>query len=158
MVNWISIKTKTAPFSSYCRHVDPAALGPGLQAQLRQLDALRAFEESPAERLVLDDVPQEELPLHLEGVVEAALAGNFGQPVEELDRLSMSGFQTPRGVARVLGPAVAQAGDRGPVGPVDLEGQQVVAPHARAPRAVELADEAFVQFERGVGGVVGVHA
>jgi hypothetical protein len=53
---------------------------------------------------------------------------------------SMSGFQTGRGVAprgwvqQSRSPATAL-----PMGAVDLQGEQVVAPHAHAPGAVELA-------------------
>ena len=41
---------------------------------LRQLDALGAFQQVPAERLIFHHVAQEQLPLALEGVVERAPA------------------------------------------------------------------------------------
>ena len=59
--------------ASSARHVEPAPLGPALQAELGELHALRAFEQVPAERAALDDVPQEQLPLHLERVVVHAI-------------------------------------------------------------------------------------
>src|SRR6266850_2363182 len=52
------------------RHVDPASFRPGLQRELRELDTLCAFHEVVHERLVVHDVAEELLPLHLERVVE----------------------------------------------------------------------------------------
>ena len=55
--------------------------------------------------------------------------------------------------------AVVQSGDRRAVGAVDLEGDEVVAPHARRPRHVELADHGLalvaLQLHGRIGGVVG---
>ena len=42
-------KSHLASAMRQCRHVDPAPLGPALQAQLGELHALRAFEQIPAE-------------------------------------------------------------------------------------------------------------
>src|SRR5690349_21853539 len=65
-----------------CRDIYPGALLPALDALLCQLNAFRAFEQAPAERLVLHHVAQEELPLALEGVVERVLLRHFLPGVE----------------------------------------------------------------------------
>ena len=62
------------------RHLDPAALLPRLQPELGQLHALGPFQQRPAERRVQHDVPQEQLPLHLEGVVVGHVRRHSSQP------------------------------------------------------------------------------
>ena len=51
----------------------PAALFRGFVALLGELDSLGTLQQPPAEGLVEDDVPEEELPLDLEGVLVLAL-------------------------------------------------------------------------------------
>src|SRR5271157_1594201 len=136
-------------------HLDPRPLAPRLQALLRKLHTLRALEERPSERLAADNVAQEELPLGLECVLGRRVLRHLAPALEEPDRLLYVGVpDRPRRVARALGPAVAQARQGGPARPVDLDGEQVVAPHARAPGAVELDDEAVVRAHGRIGGVI----
>src|SRR6188472_4550385 len=51
-------------------NVEPAAFLPGAQAKLGHLHATRACQEIPWKRLVAGDVPQEEFPLDLEGIIK----------------------------------------------------------------------------------------
>jgi len=67
-------------------YVEPFLLLPALEAELNQLDALGGFEQVPAEGALAGDVLEEELPLHLEGVV-VVLAAEFLPALEEVDRL-----------------------------------------------------------------------
>src|SRR6185369_9642492 len=55
--------------------IDPAPLGPALQAELDELDALRRFEQVPLEVALAPDVFEEEFPLDLERVVERRAVG-----------------------------------------------------------------------------------
>ena len=58
----------------------------------------------------------------------------------------MSGFHTGLGVfTRAWVQHLLQAGDRRAMRAVDLEGHQIVAPHAGAPGAVDLRDDAAVK-------------
>ena len=87
----------------------------------------------------------------------ARFAGSVLPRREEIDRLRHVGIPhgLRRGGAR-LDPAVGEAGDRGAERAVDVERHEIVAAHARAPRAVDLRDDAAaVELERRVGGVVG---
>ena len=54
-----------------------------------------------------------------------------------------------------LDPAIAQARDGRALRAIHLQRQQIVAPHAHAPRRIEVRDDAALEFERGVGGIVG---
>src|SRR5882672_11325475 len=67
--------------------VEPPSFGPGLKAQFRQLNSLRAFVEVVNVWRVSHDVAEEELPLVLECVVELAVVRD-GLPVgEEVERI-----------------------------------------------------------------------
>ena len=101
-------------------------------------------------------MPQEALPLHLEGVLVVLLLGELLPAGVEIDGLRDVGVpDRPRRGAVGLDPDVAQPGHGGARGAVHLHGQQVVAPHARAPGGVEVADHAVGQLEGRVGGIVG---
>ena len=54
------------------------------------------------------------------------------------------------------GPAAVQSGDGRAVGAVDLEGEQVVAPHPRRPGREDGADGAALQLDQGRGVVLDV--
>src|SRR5436853_100258 len=117
------------------RHVEPFLLLPALQAELRELHALRALEEAPAERPFAGDVPEEQLPLRLERVV-VALVGHFFPALKEVDRLR--DVRIPDRLRRFfirLKETTAQAGDRAAFRAVDLQREEIVAPHAHGPRA-----------------------
>ena len=60
----------------------------------------------------------------------------------------------PRRCAVGLNPAMPQPGDRRSVRAVHLNRQQIVAPHAHAPRGIEVRDHAAFKFKRGVRGIV----
>jgi hypothetical protein len=84
------------------------------------------------------------------------LVGHLVPAGVEVDRAVDVGI--PHGLGRgggVLGPALAQADDGGAFGAVHLHGEEVVAADADVPGGVELADDAGVGLEKGVGGVVG---
>src|ERR1035437_3204758 len=108
---------------------------PGLDAFFGELHALGAFEQAPAPGLVLDYVAQEELPLALEGVVERVLLGDLLPAFEIVERAIHVGIPNgARGVAVVLRPAVAQAGDSGALGAIHLDGEQGGAADRARPR------------------------
>ncbi len=80
----------TSPSARFCQRLD----GPSRRAARPwRLPAASSGTARP------HHVPQEQLPLHLEGVVVRPLVGHLLPAVEEVDRRSMSGFQTGRGVA-----------------------------------------------------------
>ena len=86
---WVCERRKHYAPDSDVRHLRWrwAELKPHLHAQFGQLHALGAFEERVGERLVGDDVAQEEFPLGLEGVVVILIVGHAGPSVEEVDGL-----------------------------------------------------------------------
>ncbi len=101
-------------------------------------------------------MPQEELPLHLEGVLVLPLVGELlpvgGVAVGVVD---VGVPHRARGGAVRLHPALAQTRDGGAARAVHVQGEEVVAAHARGPRAPELRDDPALQLEGGVGRVVG---
>src|SRR5690242_19847319 len=120
------------------RHVEPAPLGPALQAQLGELHARGALGEIMLPRRAGDDVADEVLPLDLEAVVVGDVLRQLLPLVEELHGLRHVRIPyRARRVHAVLGPAAGEPGDRRAVRAVRLEGDEVVAPHADAPRAVD---------------------
>src|SRR5438445_4751877 len=68
------------------RDGDPGPLLPRIQASFSELNALGAFQQVPRERIVLHDVPQEEFPLALKGVVERVLLRHFLPALEIIQR------------------------------------------------------------------------
>src|SRR6185503_6872946 len=124
------------------------------QAELGELHALRALEQVPAELALARHMPEEKLPLHLEGVV-VVLARHFLPARVEVERLRDVGVpDRARRVLPGLRTAAAQAGDRGAVGAIDVQRQQVVAAYTGGPRAVEVRDHALLEPEGRVRGVV----
>ncbi len=122
---------------------------------LRELHALGPLEQGPAEGLVDDHVPQEQLPLRLERVLVLPLLGQLLPGREEVDRAGDVGVPDRPGRRAVrLDPAVAQAGHRRAQRAVHLQREEVVAAHAHVPGGVEVGDDAALQLEGGVGGVV----
>src|SRR5258708_24927045 len=111
-----------------------AALGRGQQPRLGEPYATRPRGEVVRERRVLKHMPDEQLPLDLEAVVELAVVGNLLPLAAE--GLGGRNIGVPlrlgRGTA-VLGAAVAQARDRAALGAIDLELQQLVAGDTDAP-------------------------
>ena len=101
----------------------------------------------------------EQFPLDLERVVVDRVVGQFLPRRRKVDRLRHVGIPYRlRCVYARLRPAVGQAGDGGAQRAVDMEGREVVTPHARGPRAVDLRDHRPVragEFEGGVRRIVG---
>ena len=142
--------------SAHLRYVEAAALGRGLQAQLGELDAAGAGQQVPVVGRVGVDVPQEQLPLRLEAVVELGVVRDLLPLVAEDLGGGEVGVPDRLGGGRaVLDAAVAQARDRGALGAVDLELDQLVAVDADRPGGVDLGDGAALELEDAVGGVVG---
>src|ERR1043166_741744 len=76
--------------------------------------------------------------------------------VEEADRAVDIGIPCrARRCAVWLHPAVTQTHNGTAFRAVDLQRQQIVAPHAHTPRGVEVRDDAAVQLERRIRGIVG---
>src|ERR1039458_5873882 len=141
------------------RDLYPGALLPALDAFFGELHALGAFQQTPAPRLVLDHVAEEQFPLALEGVAEGVLLGDLLPAFEIVERAVHVGVPNgARGAAVVLRPAVAEAGDGGALGAIHLDGEQVVAAHADGPGRIEMGHDAAVfpfDLEGGVGRIVG---
>src|SRR5437763_6977190 len=96
----------------------------------------------------------EHLPFHLEAVV-IRVARHLAPGYEEIDLWWHVRF--PHRARRVhprLAEAFLQARDRRPERSVDVEGDEIVAAHTRAPRAVDVGDDAIRELEGGVGGVI----
>lgn len=115
-----------------------------------------AGQEVPAVGRVGVDVPQEQLPLRFESVVELGVVGDLlplvaegvgGRDVGVPDRLGGGG--------PVLDTAVAQPGDSRALRPVDLELDQFVTVDTHGPGGVDLGDGTALQLEDAVRGVVG---
>src|SRR6266498_3900859 len=68
-------------------HVEPAPLGPALESQLGKLYAFRAFEQVPAERRVVVQVTDEQLPFDLERVVVVPVVRHFLPCIEKINGL-----------------------------------------------------------------------
>src|SRR5258708_16878649 len=137
--------------------MDPAALGPALHAELGQLHALRPLAQGPWKRRAIEEVADEQLPLGLERIVIEVVVGYLRPSRVEIDRLR--NVRVPHRLRRVhssLGPAFGEAGYGRSMRAVDLEHQEVVATHPRAPGAVELRDDAAGELEGGIGGVIGI--
>jgi len=101
-------------------------------------------------------VAKEQFPLGLKGVLVVGFVGDFVPVAQEVCRVFHIGI--PDGVGRLvvaLLPAASQGGQGGTFGAVYLQGEQVVASNASAPRGVEVGDDAIGQLECDVGGVVG---
>src|ERR1017187_1927086 len=112
------------------RDLYPGALLPALDAFFGELHALGAFQQAPAPRLVLDHVAEEQFPLALEGVVEDVLLGDLLPAFEIVERAVHVGVPNgARGVAVVLRPAVAQAGDGGALGAIDRKSTRLNSSH-----------------------------
>ena len=116
-----------------------------------------AFEQVPAETARRTPRGAGTAPTGSEGVVVALpSSGTRSQPSRKSIGLSMSGFQTGAAWRRRLDPARRAARrPREPRVPSTCSVEQVVAPDADAPGRVELGDDAALELERGVGGVVG---
>src|SRR5690606_1400870 len=124
--------------------------------QFGELDAAGAGQEVPAVGGAGVDVAEEQLPLGLEAVVEVLVVGDLLPLVAE--DLGGGDVRVPHrlgGDGAVLDAAGAQAGDGGAFGAVDLELDEFVAVDAHGPGGVDLGDDAAVEFEDAVGGVVG---
>src|ERR1700687_4290021 len=72
--------------------VGPSPLGPAPKAQLRELNALRAFQEVPAERRVVEQVANEQFPFDLERVVVHLVGRDLLPGVAKVDRLRNVGI------------------------------------------------------------------
>ena len=127
----------------------------GGPAEFGELHSAGAFAQGPWEGLVEGDVLEEKFPLGFEGVV--AFAGRDFIPASVVidGAIDVRVPDGDGGVLHGLGPAFAEADDGGAFGAVDLHDEEVVAADAHVPRGVELAEDAGVGLEHGVGGVVG---
>ena len=129
------------------RHVEPAALAPARKAELGELHALGAFEQVQRNGAPSTTWRMNNLPLHLERVVVGRFAGTFCQ-----SRRSRWSAGRPGSTPASAWSRAAASGSRAVRRPravraVDLQGQQIVAAHAHAPRTVELRDDAALELE-----------
>ena len=120
------------------------------------MDAFDTAREIPWEGFVQDDVTQEKFPLNFEGIIISFLVGNFGPPLEEIDRLGNVGVPGRAwSVAVVLCPDIAEAADGGAFFTIHLDSEEVVTAHAGDPGGVEVGYNAALEFECGIRGVIG---
>src|SRR5690606_20511338 len=107
------------------------------------------------ERLVIDHMLEEELPLYFKGIVIIFLLRNFGPAVKEVDRLRNVGIPYwLRRIAVVLNIAFSQACHGGAFGAIYLQGQQVIPSYPYRPGRVEMRNNIPFQFEGGVRRIV----
>ena len=93
--------TEFATLMPQLRHIDPATLVPGLQAELSQLHAASAFQKVMRERRILRNVPQEQLPLNFKPVVEDLIVRHILPVVAEAEGVvDVRVPDRPRGIAR----------------------------------------------------------
>ena len=113
-----------------------------LQPGLGELHALGAFHQRPLERRAVVEMADEHLPFRLEAVVvDWRCPGTSAQVSKNLIGLRHVGIpHRPRRVHARLAPAFLQAGHRRAERAVDVEGDEIVAAHARAPGAVDVRD------------------
>ena len=78
--------------------VEPSPLGPALEAQLRELNALRALQKVPAERRIAEQMANEQFPFDLERVVVDLVGRDLLPGIEKLIACGTSGFHTGLGV------------------------------------------------------------
>ncbi|CAH1690697.1 hypothetical protein CHELA40_50002 [Chelatococcus asaccharovorans] len=139
------------------RHVEPATLRPALQAEFSQLHALHALHEIEFPRRIGHHVADEILPLGLEAIVVDLVVRHLVPLVREFHGLRLIGVpHRPRGVHAVLGEAARETGHGRAMRAVDLESDEIVALHAHGPGGVDLGDDAALELEGRIGGVVGI--
>lgn len=108
-------------------NVEPAALFPGFEAQLRKLNTFGALQEVPRERIVLHDMLEEELPLHLEGVVVGVVGGDTGPAILVINRAVDVGIpDAARCGGMRLCFAITESCNGASLGSINLEGQQIL--------------------------------
>src|SRR5579863_1046668 len=108
------------------------------------------------ERGVFGDVLEEHLPLDLESVVEDLVVRYINPVLAELEGVFDVGIPHGfGGVDAVLRSALAQAGDGASQRAIHLNAEEFVAVDPEGPRGVDLRDDAAVELERPVCGVVG---
>ena len=97
------------------------ALGRAIGETMAVTMVIGARQEIPRERLIRNSVPQEQLPLTLERVVERVLFRNLLPAVQIVQRaLDIGVPHRARGRSVMLDPAVAEACDSGALGAVHL--------------------------------------
>ena len=99
---------------------------------------------------------EEQLPLHLEAVVEHLVIGHLGPLRRVVDGVGQVRVPYRHGRAGAgLHGAVPQARDRAPAGAVDLQFDQLTAVHPDGPGGVDRRDRPALELQQRVGGVVG---
>src|SRR5580692_10344482 len=139
-------------------HVDPASLGRGLQGEPGQLHPPGALGEVPGEGRACRHMLEEQLPLHLEAVVEQLMVWYIGPLRLVVDGVGQVRVPHRHGRAGPgLHHAVPQAGHRAAAGPVDLQLDQLAAVHPDGPGGVDRRHRPVPELPQRVGRVVGGH-
>jgi hypothetical protein len=128
----------------------------GLESEFGELDTFDAFEQVVFIGHVHVDVFEEVLPLGLEAVVVGFLLRHLVPIFIEVDGLRdvriPDGF---RCVSVVLDVDITQTCHGGAAGAIYLQGEEVIAPDAHVPGAVDMHGHPVLQFKGGIGGIVG---
>src|SRR6185312_4827456 len=104
---------------------------------------------------ILADMADEHFPLLLETVVVDDVFWNLlPVSIEVMGALLIRIPYRPRRRLARLDDAVGETGHRRAVGAVDLEGDEIVAIDPRHPAHVDMRDDAALETEGGIGGVV----
>ena len=137
---------------------DPCSVLHAAIARLGELHVADAGGEIRLHRRAGHDMAQEILPADAIGVLERPDVRHL-VPVGAIVHVQIGGDGEMRGARRLRvgrGPAPVQAGDGRALGAVDLEREQVVAPHPRRPGRQDGADRAVFQLDQGRGIVLDV--
>src|SRR5439155_21726963 len=106
-------------------HVDPAALSPGLESQLSQLNAPGAFKKIMRKGNIFGDVAKKKFPLHFESVVEDLIVRHLEPMLAKFERVG--DVRVPdraRRIHTVLRSAFTKSGNRAAQGSIHLQAEK----------------------------------
>src|ERR1700704_3484848 len=134
---------------------DPALFAPALQRAFRELHTLGAFQQRVLVGRIFADVADEHFPLLLKAVVVRAVLRDLLPVGVKIVGTFLVGIpHRPRRRLAGLNDAVGKPGYRRAVGAVDLEGDEIVAIDPRHPGHVDMRDDAALEPEGRIGGII----
>src|ERR1043166_7772664 len=138
--------------------LDPAPLGHAAVAGFREGYVANAGAQVAIERRAGDEMAGEFLPTRAIGIDQRPFRRNLAPAIAvvEVEIAVEAEISNLWGLSLGLHVAAMQPGDRGRLRAVDLEHQQIVAAHARRPRAEDGAEHAALELDQRGGAVVDV--